>query len=1832
MVLAPGWITGTSWPAETVVALNSVSVQSSSYVQGNIAVITRGNGSFLSAGAELSLSTNAEVTGNVAADTIDMQVAAHVLGNASYNALNGTGTVDGTHTAPLITPLALTVVAASNFNAGSTNLDISAGATSSRNAGSYNVITLRAGASNDKTLLRLNSGTYNVGDLVMGDHSRIECKGTCEIRVKRRVSTGSYCYIGPATSKASYTMGTVRLFVEGTNGTVTPLGTPAAAAFGTRTELRALTFVPNGTLSLGQSLTGVGKFIGKDVNIGVDAELMSGSASQRALTTGYVVGPTWPKEVITAWNSIDLLSGTTLTGDVAVIQNGSSFLSTSEAVLASGAQVTGNLRADKVELKSGSAVTGTVSYNAIVKAGSTGAQAMPLALPLDVRVPVFPVVTPGSSSVSVASGAERILAAGRYRNLTLSAGTSTDPTKLTLTGGIYEFRYFTLNAYSSVVCTAACEIRVRYYITTGDRASIAPAAGLDVSKVQVFVYHANSRPTSTPFATSFGTNNRIEAFMFVPRGTLEAKSGTTLKGRFIAHDVRLGSSSTTTQAGITVLPPAIQAHPLDVAVTQGQSATFSVSATGSDVTFQWARNGTDISGATGGSYTLPSTLLADSGASFTVTVSNSVGSITSSPGILTVNWCDAATYVPVPTSCGIGACGRTGLRSCVAGSVIDSCVAGNPQASDATCDGVDNDCNGQTDEDYTPVPTTCSVGACASSGITSCVMGAVQDSCVSLVAAPNDATCDGRDDDCNGQIDEDFVAYATSCGQGVCARTGTVTCQAGAAVDSCDAPEPSIEDDDDTSCNGLDDDCDGEADDDYVSAPTSCGKGICAATGEVDCVNGAVVNTCTPGPAAANDSLCNSLDDDCNGQVDEDFTPTATSCGVGACARTGQTTCAAGVPGNTCHPGTPAVSDTTCNNVDDNCNGTKDEGYVSVATSCGVGGCARNGMSSCVSGSVRSNCSPATPAANDAVCNNVDDDCNGQVDEDFVATATSCGLGACARTGTTSCAGGSVQSSCVAGTPASSDATCNNVDEDCNGQKDEDYVAAATSCGSGACMSSGATSCVSGAVQNSCVVPVDDADHDGSADCADACPNDADNDVDADGVCGDLDNCPTLANATQTDTDSDGEGDACDWPMMVAVSTGLEHSCALLHDGTLRCWGSNASGQLGTGSLTSFNTPAAVASIENATEVSAGSAHSCALLADDSVRCWGNNAHGELGNGSTADATSPTSVSGLADAVQLSAGASHTCAVRATGQVACWGDNTHGQLGNGTLVASGSPVVVSNLTDAIQVSAGSTHTCALRSNGQVACWGANWYGQLGDGTIVDATVATTPSGLTDALQVSVGELHSCALRSTGNVVCWGANWNAQLGTGSLTDALVPSTVSGLSTAQQLDVGKLHSCARVASGEVRCWGYNAYGQIGNGGFEDVLTQTTVAGLSSVVQISAGDEHTCAVRSDGEVRCWGDGTKGQLGRGQAEISKTPTAVSGLTDAAKVVAGSYHSCAIRAGGAVACWGLGGDGQLGNGNGFGATVPSAVQQITDATAMAASVGHTCVLRATGEVRCFGQGDDGQLGNGSRAAALSPVVVSGLSAAVSIATGVSHSCAARSTGDVLCWGEGGNGQLGNASTSDSLTPVAVAGLSSVSSVAAGVAHTCALRSDGEVRCWGYGGEGQLGNGSLTDAASPVTVIGISDAIAISAGGFHTCALRTTGQISCWGRNVQGGLGNGTLTKQASPVMVSSITTATAITAGLDHTCARLANSEVRCWGLNGDGQLGEGTLTSSTSPVTVSGLVDAIALGAGSNHTCAIRSGGAVTCWGNGSIGQLGNGYPWSNVPVAVQWPPPAN
>ncbi|MBS3163234.1 hypothetical protein J4427_00915 [Candidatus Woesearchaeota archaeon] len=347
------------------------------------------------------------------------------------------------------------------------------------------------------------------------------------------------------------------------------------------------------------------------------------------------------------------------------------------------------------------------------------------------------------------------------------------------------------------------------------------------------------------------------------------------------------------------------------------------------------------------------------------------------------------------------------------------------------------------------------------------------------------------------------------------------------------------------------------------------------------------------------------------------------------------------------------------------------------------------------------------------------------------------------------------------------------------------------------------------------------------------------------------------------------------------VSTGTGHSCALLSNDKVKCWGRNSYGQLGDGSTTNNYVPIYTL-IDNVTQINAGSVHTCAVLGDGSAKCWGNNVNGKLGDGSATNSPTPVLVSGINNAIKIDAGISHSCVVLNDSRVKCWGVNTYGQLGDGSTTNRPTPVLVSGINNAMDISVSGSSTCALLNDSTVKCWGSNGYGQLGDGSATNSPTPVLVSGINNAIKVSTGRRTTCAVLSDGSAKCWGGNGRGEIGDGTTTNRPTPVLVSGinnsvsLSSSLGLDNDWGHTCAVLSDGSAKCWGDNGYGMLGDGTTVESHIPVNVIDVNNVINISAtAADHTCAVLG-GSVKCWGRNSYGQLGDGSTTNSYTPVDV--------------------------------------------------------------------------------------------------------------------------------------------------------------------------------------------------------------------------------------------------------------------------------------------------------------------------------------------------------------------
>ncbi|MBI2061664.1 MAG: hypothetical protein HYT87_18140 [Nitrospirae bacterium] len=355
-----------------------------------------------------------------------------------------------------------------------------------------------------------------------------------------------------------------------------------------------------------------------------------------------------------------------------------------------------------------------------------------------------------------------------------------------------------------------------------------------------------------------------------------------------------------------------------------------------------------------------------------------------------------------------------------------------------------------------------------------------------------------------------------------------------------------------------------------------------------------------------------------------------------------------------------------------------------------------------------------------------------------------------------------------------------------------------------------------------------------------------------------------------------------------SISAGSGTTCALLSDGTVRCWGENRIGQLGNGTRPDGSlTPIEVSSLTGASAVSLGGFHTCALLHKGEIRCWGDNDFGQLGLGAFPLADTPMMVKGVNNVVQIAAGGDHTCALTADGAVSCWGSNVAGELGAGSGkvgpqicmysdACSLTPVEAKIGSGTVtSVSAGGTHTCAVFADRTVRCWGWNLYGQLGDGTTAERSGAVQVSGVDDAVAVDAGDLHTCALTASGTVKCWG-----DIPSGRLPPGTAPGKVrTVLDGVQSISGGFTHVCAVLTNRSMKCWGANESGEVGDGSQVFQAAPVPVVLEYPVSTVAVGLAHTCALTQSGQVMCWGNNQVGQLGDGTTINRMTPVPVVDL-----------------------------------------------------------------------------------------------------------------------------------------------------------------------------------------------------------------------------------------------------------------------------------------------------------------------------------------------------------------
>ena len=658
-----------------------------------------------------------------------------------------------------------------------------------------------------------------------------------------------------------------------------------------------------------------------------------------------------------------------------------------------------------------------------------------------------------------------------------------------------------------------------------------------------------------------------------------------------------------------------------------------------------------------------------------------------------------------------GGCGvacdspANGSASCADGTCTFTCDAGFAKCADR-CADLDNDpahCGGC--DQACAETEVCSQGACdaqCAGGLLLCA-----GLCVDTSSDPDH--CGACDAGCPQPADGSAVCASGGCGiscdpgftdcSGQCIATSNNPMACGSCTNVC--PVPSNGSATCTSgtcgvaCNAGFSECGGDCFD-LQTSTEHCGSCPVACSGGQVCSNGTCTTSCAPGET------------DCGGScVDTDSDPThCGGCGSGCTNPHGSTACSGGVCVPTCDPGWQSCDG-------DPANGCEHD-VSSDPANCGACG---------------NVCPPSAAECRDGVC------------VPGPTTVTTAYFHTCASrpSGALACWGRN-----LAGQLGNGTTTESHVPVLVTGFTDavqpatKTYSAWASSCGLHA---SGLVSCWGHREHGQL--------------------------GDGNGISGQTTTKKTVVNLTDA----------------VQISAGDDHVCAVRRTGAVVCWGDRQDGRLGNGGSESgySDVPVTVTGITNAIQVSAGDRHSCAVLANGEIWCWGARNDGRLGDDATSpDALEPVKTHNITNAAQVSCGRDHTCAVMLDGTARCWGDNNDDRIGDGSSTTGNQevPATVSGLNDAVQIAAGNQHSCAVRATGGVVCWGDRSDGRIGNG---GSTASTSPtpvavSTITDAVSVDAGDRHTCAMTTNGAVWCWGQGTDGKLGNNGTSNQIEPVQV------------------------------------------------------------------------------------------------------------------------------------------------------------------------------------------------------------------------------------------------------------------------------------------------------------------------------------------------------------------------------------------------------------------------------------------------------------------------
>ncbi len=813
-----------------------------------------------------------------------------------------------------------------------------------------------------------------------------------------------------------------------------------------------------------------------------------------------------------------------------------------------------------------------------------------------------------------------------------------------------------------------------------------------------------------------------------------------------------------------------------------------------------------------------------------------------------------------------------------------------------------------------------------------------------------------------------------------------------------------------------------------------------------------------------------------------------------------------------------------------------------------------------------------------------------------------------------------------------------------------------------------------------------------------------------------------------------------------------EHVVAVDADGVAWTWGANDTGAAGAVAgdqrvpvpvCTEGDSFPCTSFLSDVASVTAGDGYSLALLNNGTIVGWGTDANSGLGS----DNTAPAAVSNLSGITAIATAGYHNLALHADGTVWSWGGNRLGQLGHGTQGNDVAPddaaqvciefdvddpdaVCTEVLTNIVEIAVSKDdeiHSMALDSAGRVWAWGDSRNGILGDGCVerddcepmrIATPVCAPRSDATDPcvplntmVGIAVGGEHAIALSEFGSALTWGDDNDGVLGQGCDLDGDLCEEVSipvevcspsesapctPMDNIAEVASGAEHTLLLTEGGTLYAVGGNSEGELGNGCGgelncrESVSTVRHVCALgqsfpcqpmSNIVGIRAGFENSFALTTTGELLAWGFNSTSMLGDGSDGILFARQ-VNEDTDWDIVEGAEDAAVALKTDGSLWAWGdsdrtpVGNCdlGPLGDDPDNCEVSPYAPVQISDGDGTTfsndwvdvfAGYEHLGALKGDSSTWLWGNSDDGALGFESTVDIGLPTALS-MDGWTYLDAGDQFTVGLAADGSLWAWGDNNQGQLGDGTRLPSAIPAAIISSSGTTpdtdwiAVDAGDDFVLAIKADGTLWAWGDGGSGQLASGLDDDISQPTAVLGPegspspTDWDSVTAGRSHAIGIRN-GSLWAWGNGDDGRFGNGCLQTNTcddwdevtTPIPVGGPNGEAAtsdwmmVSAGEVHNLALRQDGTVYAFGENDEGSLGTGETGNAgvLTPVCAdwnaltwtcaSPLTNVVHISATSENSFAIRDDGTLWAWGNNDGGRLGYGRPDAGYPVPVLWLP---